>query len=224
MPGSGSDRKLGAGSELETDDFLAGAVFPDQAKAAAVVANDLFWGLAAPAPTVIPYSWLAPPATFRADQPINDPQVQQANGATAYAPNNTSINNYGDFPLAITLNTISAGDPAALATYLNTYYSGFRMRNPSLTINLLDAHRTQADVWRILGIRIGDRISIPDAPATWPEGANTLFVEGIYHSVSQNERLVTFNCSPVIGATPGVVGPWFRDDSSVASGTDAGPF
>lgn len=223
MPGSGVGRKLGTGGRYRRSLVSRGNLL-DQAATSRTVADDWFWGVVPPPVVVIPYGWLSPPAAFRADQPINAPQITRSGQGTTAYPNAASIAQYGEFPLSVTLATSSGADAPALAYWFSTYYSGFRMRCPSLTINLLDARRTQDEIWRVLGVRIGDRLSIPDAPATWPEGTNTLMVEGVTHTVSQNERRVTFNTSPVIGATAGVVGPWFREGISVASGTDAGPF
>lgn len=224
MPIRGHLLKLGA-ADFDEGDLTAQVGVFDQAAASPAVVNDLIFGVTAPNPVVIPYGWLSPPATFRADQPINSPQVSQAGGGTAVWPNASSIAVYGEYPGSpTTLSTLSPADPVALAYWFSTYFSGFRMRCPSLTINLLDARRTQEEIWRVLGVRIGDRISVPDAPTTWPEGTNTLFVEGISHTVSQNQRLVTFNTSPVVGASPSAVGPWFREGISVAGGSDAGPF
>jgi hypothetical protein len=223
MPGSGAER-LAGGWGRHRNAIVARPDVLDQAATAYAVAADYFWGNAAPPATVIPYGWLAPPATFRAYAPINSPRIQTGTSAVAVQPNAASIAQYGEFELPVTLSALSSADGPALAYWFSTYYAGFRMRCPSLTINLLDARRTPDQVWRVLGIRIGDRISIPDAPATWPEGTSTLLVEGIRHTVSQNERLVTFNCSPVIGASPGVPGPWFRLDASFLGSTDNVPF
>lgn len=223
MPGSGVGRKFGHGGRYRRSLVSRGNLL-DQTNTARAVADDWFWGIAPPMVTVIPYGWLSPPAQFRADQPINSPQIATSGGGTAVMPNVASIAQYGEFRQPVTLSALSSADGPALAYWFSTYYAGFRMRCPSLAVNLLDARRTQAEVWRVLGVRIGDRISIPDAPATWPEGTNSMFVEGIQHEVSQNRRMVTFNCSPVVGSSPGVVGPWFREGISFASGTDAGPF
>lgn len=224
MPGSGALRRLGGSGRYRRSVRTRPALL-DQSDTAATVASDYFFGVAPPPVTVIPYDWLSPPATFRADAPINDPQITNGRGGVVQSPNAASIATYGDFPLPVTLSTISDGDAPALAYWFSVYYAGFRMRCPGLTVNLLDARRTQADIWRVVGVRIGDRISIPDAPGTWPQGANTMFVEGITHTVSQNERKVSFNCSPVIGSTPGTAGPWFTADNSFAgSTTDLAPF
>lgn len=224
MPGSGSLSHLGGPGRgraalVPRPDVL------DQTGTAFAVASDYFWGVAPAAAAVIPYGWLSPPFQARGDQPINAPQITTVGGGTAVRPNVTSIGQFGEFSIPVTLATLSPGDGPALAYWFSTYYSGFRMRCPSLTVNLLDPRRTQDEVWRVLGIRIGDLISVPDAPATWPEGTNLLAVEGITHTVSQNERLVTFNTSPVIGSSPGEVGPWFQLGSSMlGSTTDPVPF
>lgn len=223
MPGSGVGRRFGHGGRYRRSLVSRGNLL-DQDSAAATIADDWFFGVTPAPPMVIPYGWLSPPFTARADQPINSPQIRQATGGTATLPNKTSIAQYGEFGEQVTLTTLCPYDAPALAYWFSTYYAGFRMRCPSLTINLLDANRTPEDIWRVLGVRIGDRIVITDAPATWPEGISTLFVEGVAHTVSQNERRVTWNTSPVIGASPGVVGPWFTLGASFLGSTDKIPF
>jgi hypothetical protein len=197
----------------------------DQAGAAAAVVNDYFWDTT-PDPTVIRYGWISPPFRARADQPINDPEVTAQGHGTARAPNATSIARYGDYNgTPVTLATAVDADADCLAAYLSTFYSDFRMRCPSLTINLLNAQLTPTDVQTVLGIRVGDRIVIPDAPATWPAGTNSLIVEGIGRQILVGQcRVVTINTSPVIGSAPGIPGPWFRWGSSVWAGSDLIPF
>jgi hypothetical protein len=199
-----------------TDGFGSGA--------AARAAADFFFGFAAPAPTQIPYSWLSPPFRARADQPINDVTVTQFGGGTAYQTSAASIARYGDSAAPYTLETAQDGDMQSLAAWVIDHYATSRMRCPSLTLNLFGPTRTDAEKWLVLGVTIGTRIQITGAPATWPEGTSTLIVEGIAHQVGGNVRLVTWNTSPVIGATPGVVGPWFKLNSSPINGTDTVPF
>lgn len=199
-----------------TDGFGSGA--------AARSAHDFFFGFAAPAPVQIPYDWLSPPLRARADQPINDVAVSQTGGGTAYQTSAASIARYGDAAGRFTLETAQPGDMQSLATWVIAYYATSRMRCPSLTINLFGATRSDAEKWLVLGVAIGTRIQITGAPATWPEGISTLIVEGIAHQVGGNVRLVTWNTSPVIGGTPGVVGPWFELNSSPLNGTDVVPF
>lgn len=191
---------------------------------ASAAARDFWWGFSPTPPTQIPYDWLAPPFRARADQPINDAQVTRAGGGTAYATNAVSIARYGDVGGGATLETAQDTDPQSYANWLVTYYTDPRMRCPALTLNLREP-RTDADRWRILGVTIGTRIQIANAPATWPEGAAALIVEGIAHQIGQSVRTVTWHTSPVIGATPGVPGPWFRlNGGSNINGIDVVPF
>jgi len=55
----------------------------------------------------------------------------------------------------------------------------------------------------------------------WPDGVTELVIEGIAHSAAGDTRTVTWNTAPVIGASPGVAGPWFRaDESRTDTGSD----
>lgn len=224
MPVHGMGFRIGA-PEWDVEDMIGRVDVLDQAAAAPAIVNDYFWDTV-PAPVVIRYAWLSPPFRSRADQPINDPAVTIAGGGTAHSPNATSIARYGDFGFPVTLNTAVAADADALAGWLSTNYADFRMRSPSLTVNLLNGSLQPADIQRLLAVKIGDRIVIPDAPATWPQGSASLFVEGISRQILIDRcRYITFNTSPVIGTTPGVPGPWFRWGASTwGSSTDQIPF
>lgn len=60
-----------------------------------------------------------------------------------------------------------------------------------------------------------DNLSVSTPNATgWPDGVTELVIEGIAHSIDGDVRNVVWNTAPVIGATPGVAGPWFRADQS----------
>jgi len=215
--------RLGS-ADVDVDDMIGRVDILDQDGTAAAVVNDFFWDTT-PAPVTILYGWLSPPFRARADQPINDPDITVNGHGTAYAPNATSIARYGDYSTPITLSTAVDADADCLAGHLSTFYADFRMRCPSLTINLLNARLGPVDVQTVLGVRIGDRLVIPDAPATWPAGNNSLIVEGISRQILVGQcRLVTFNTSPVIGTTAGTPGPWFRWGSSRWGGSDSIPF
>jgi len=196
----------------------------DQDAAQAAWASDFYFDSKPPV-ALIPYAWLTPPFRARADQPVSVAQVTRTNAGTLTATSTATVAQYGYSYLQTNLDTVADVDVDNLAGYQLAYYTTFRMRCPSLTVNLLDPARTTADLWLVLGVAIGTRLSIPDAPATWPAGANSLIVEGINHQISQNVRTVTWNTSPIIGTTAGVPGPWFRmGSSSWSSPTDLLPY
>jgi hypothetical protein len=188
---------------------------PDVESAAQVVANDTFWGGFPPTPTQIPYSWLTPPARWRSDQPRNVAQVARSGGSTARATSATSVAAVGERPFTATLSSPVVADPQAYATWVVGNYTSPRQRMPQLRLNLLP--RAQTECWLILEREIGDRISVTGAPAGWPDGVTELVIEGIAHSIdADGTRWVVWNTAPVIGATAGEAGPWFRADESTA--------
>lgn len=136
---------------------------PDVEAPARVVANDTFWGGFAPAPTLIPYDWLTPPARWRSDQPRNVALISRASGSTARSVNATSVAAVGERQFTATLDTKVIDDPQAYADWIVGNYTSPRQRMPQVRLNLLS--RTPTECWRILERRIGDRISITGAPA-----------------------------------------------------------
>lgn len=201
------------------------------------VATDWFFGGFPPPVTEIPYAWITGPGRFRADLLFNLALVTRGTGATARARDNASAAEYGESEFTATLSTSTAQDPPNLAAHMVGNYapqpSGVpRQRCPQLTINLLQVYDLAGPtgVWRVLGRRIGDRISIsgtPTTPATaWPQGTTAQVIEGIKHAIAVDTRTVTWSMAPVIGTTPGTPGPWFRADVSTAgpAATDKLPF
>lgn len=215
-------RKLG-GSDRYRGAMLVGNLF-DQAGAARVVANDFFFGVVPPAVVTVDYTWLVQTLRMRPDPPTNDVTASAAGGATARVTNTTSRNSYGTYAgTPVTLDTAGTGEPAAYGTYTTTYYADPRQRIPELTFDLLQLTDLQRQL--ILGVGLGQRIAVANVPSTWPAGCNSMIVEGIGHVVSTDERLVTWNTSPVIGASADTVGPWFTLSASVfGSTTDKVPF
>lgn len=166
-----------------------------------------------PAPVQIPYTWLSPGLRGRPDKPLTTAVVAQDSGVTAERFNNNALTEYGDNPFELTMFTDGVDDPANLAEFVLKYYATQpgqvpRTRFPSLTVVLNG--RTVAEQWRLLGLKQGDRITITDAPSTWPAGTTEQVVEGVRHILGSNARTVQLNTSPVIGATAGMAGPWFR--------------
>lgn len=176
-----------------------------------------------PSPTQIPYSWLAPPVKFRAEPLINVATVNQTGAATAISTNATSRAAYGERAATGSLDTACNADPANLALWLTTYRSDPRMRQPALMLVDL-IQRTPDECVRILRVREGDRVLITDPPATWPQGAHSLVVEGVSHSSQRGDRKVMWVTSAVPGITAGTPGPWFHWGSSVYQSTDVIPF
>jgi hypothetical protein len=224
MPGSGSDWRLGVGSELDTEDFLAGPFVPDQALASAAVAIDLFWGVAPPAVVTVDYTWLVQPLRMRPDPPTNDQAATTTNGVYARAIAAASVTAYGTYAgQQIQLDTINDGDAGAYASYTTTFYAAPRQRIPQITFDLLQLTDLQRQT--ILAVQLGQRITVANVPSTWPAGCNSMIVEGIAHVIGTDDRLVSWNTSPVIGASADTVGPWFRLGASfLNSGTDLVPF
>jgi hypothetical protein len=176
-----------------------------------------------PSSTQIPYSWLAPPVRFRAEPLVNVATVNRVDGATAISTNIASRDAYGVRVATGSLDTACNADPANLALWLTTYRGDPRMRQPALTLVDL-IQRTPEECVRILRVREGDRIVITDAPATWPQGASSLVVEGVLHSSHVGDRKVGWVTSAVPGTTAGTPGPWVRWGSSVYQSTDVIPF
>lgn len=378
MPAKGLGRATFAGLDLvDADDLVPDPIVDQSALVAAQ--NWLWWGgVAPPAAVQIPLSWLRGPARFRHDPPRQVAEVTQAGGTTATSRAASLLPTDRQWVFTATLDTLVSGDTANLARWVTTYYTSPlpRANAYSLVLN----GRTVPEIWRILGVKVGTRISITGAPGTptvlntntsfdagigswggvngatiassaaqvhqgalamqvtpdgvsgfpgayaseapvapgyscsysvwiwstssfgytagvqfndaghngisdnttgatvgpnwtritgttpaapaatasaslhigfngtpsaavvayvddasftgvdprignpWPRGATELIVEGITHQILGDARVVTWSTSPIIGAAPGVAGPWFRLDSSRLGSTNAMPF
>lgn len=187
-----------------------------------------------PAVTVIPWIWLQAPLELRSDPPINSAQITRTRQPTSTVNNTTSQATYGVFAASTNLDTISPDDATSFATWLVAFYSKPLLRAPTLTLSLVN--RTDDERWLILNLEIGQRIALGPGtvqdfpghtvvvplPAGLPPGALSFVIEGIHHASSVDNRVVEWTTSPLIGATPGAEGPWFRLDTSLSSptGTD----
>lgn len=186
------------------------------------IGRDFYFGGLPPDPVEIPYTWLRPPLTFRPDSPVNVAEVTRSGGTAAVARDHDSISEYGEWAARVTLDTATAADAANLADWLVAYYTDPRQRCPALAFALNS--RTDDEVQRLLSCRLGTRIRVTDAPATWPAGATELIIEGIQHSIAADFRLLSWSTSPVIGESAGQAGPWFYLDQSFMDGTDVVPY
>lgn len=179
-----------------------------------------------PAIVSIPYSWLSRPLRDRPDKPVTSASVSQFGGTSAYQVDADSQTEYGENPFTATLHTACDADPANLAHWALAYRATQpgvvpRARFSSLPVVL--SKRAPAEIQLLLDVRIGQRIRITGAPATWPPGKTEQVVEGIRHSIGalRTMELITV---PIIGTTAGAPGPWFKVGSSVLGGPDAVPF
>jgi hypothetical protein len=177
-------------------------------------------GWQAPDPVEIPWSWISGPLRFRQDKAFTHASVTKTGGGSAIAQ--VSADEQIDFTAS--LDSENDVDAPNLAHFTITYYDTPRTRLAQLVLAL--NRRTDLEIWTILGVNIGDRISITDVPAGWPQGADSLVVEGIQH-ISRGDvgpRLVVWSTSPVIGEEVGQVGPFFRVGVSPLDGDDLLPW
>lgn len=204
---------------------LCPSVVPGSSAAASIL-NHYFWGtgvVAAPPPVEIPLLWLSQPLPHRMDPPYNDAEVTaSSSGVAARRRNRTSISEVGVQSYTASLETATAGDPAALVAYVIARRGEARVRSPRITIDLL--YRTPSEQRHLLRIRRGRRILITGVPANFPEGANSLVVTGVSHEIGVTVRLLHLTTAAVVGSTPGRPGPWFRLGSSAIGGDDDYPF
>jgi hypothetical protein len=177
-------------------------------------------GLQAPDPVEIPWSWISGPLRFRQDKAFTYASVSKTGGGTAIA----QVIADEQIDYTASLDAENDVDNTNLAHFTITYYDTPRTRLAQLVLAL--NRRTDLEIWTILGVSVGDRISITDVPAGWPQGADSLVVEGIQH-VSRGDggpRLVVWSTSPVIGEEVGQVGPFFRVGVSELGGPDLLPW
>lgn len=218
MSSSGKGRFLGAGKMrlgqlLPRPDLIAG----DQTSP---VAFDWMFGNTPPHVTCIPYSWLVQPLRFRPDAPINVVDVSRTGADMARSRAVASALEYGENAVTpIELHTDNVFDPRNLGDHITGNYAEPRMRCPALTFDLLQ--HTDTERWLILGREVGDRIRLTGTPATWPENAVSLLIEGVQHpACGIDARIVAWNTSPIVGVAAATPGPWFRADVSLADGPD----
>lgn len=179
--------------------------------------SDFLFGLPPARVFDIPYSWISPPVVARPDLPTNDFTASSTSGGRARATNTDSIDDYGVYADSRELDTAVDADPSNLATHMVATYSDPRVRISLLRLTLTP--RTELEKHTILSVDIGARIEITDSPITWPVGAHKLTVEGVKHIVEQDDRIVEWRTSPMIGVIDGEVGPWFQLDVSSLSGS-----
>lgn len=222
MSGSGLGLRRPAPAMADWCDLFL-IVDPADDRTGQVIAQDWYFAGQPPNVLQIPYCWIGSPHTSRRDLPFNRAIVASTTGASGFASGSaTDIAVRGELPYEATLDTACDADPLALSQWVIAYYAVPRSRYPTLTF-LLDA-RTDAEQLRLLRAKVGDRISIVDAPDWWP--STEQIIEGRTPSIESNGvRYLTWSTSPVIGGAVDQAGPWFRwGTSSWDSTTDKIPF
>jgi hypothetical protein len=112
-------------------------------------------------------------------------------------------------------------DAQNLASFVTTYESTPRPRQPSLSFHL--TIRTDDECLKILSVALGTRVRITGAPATWPAGAVTFVVEGIQHTIGIDSRIVEWMTSAPVGSSPAIADSFSRTNPSAFGSPDFGP-
>lgn len=199
--------------------FDYGTVGEQGAKA---MADELYFGGYPPPVAEIPLSWISGQLRVRQANKFNRAEVSQSGGATARSTNLASPTDR-QWTFTASVASIVDVDAANLAKWVTDYYDSPLPRSAALTLILNE--RAETEIWRILGVKQGQHISITDTPAGLPTGSTELLVEGISHQILADLRTVTWVTSPVIGATAGTPGPWARYDATrYSSSTEIRPF
>ncbi len=170
------------------------------------------------APTVveIPFSWILSPLTRKPTTAITRAQITQRGGAAASSSaGDAKSRQFGVNTATVDLDTGVDVDALNLATFLTTWQSTPRPRQPSLTFNLLA--RTDSECLVILGVQLAQRVRITGAPVGTPTGALNFVVQGISHRLAVDDRTVSWATAALVGTPtsgPTTPGPWFRWGSS----------
>lgn len=142
-----------------THQFGLGALGQDAGR---TMADELYHGGWPPTPIEIPMGWISGRATFRQDPPFARAEVSQRSGDTARARNVTSVINGREWVFTATLDSIVDSDPGNLAAWVTAYYTDPLPRASAVTLILNS--RTPTEIWRILRVVQGSRITITGAP------------------------------------------------------------
>ena len=191
-------------------------------------------GGAAPAPVLIPYSWLSTPdgqpIQWRPDKPITSYEITQTAGGVATGYDAASQAEYGDNTYTATLDTANPQDATNLGTFTLAFYAtqaGSVPRQRFSVLQFVLNARTLDEQVVIMSVLRGQRISIRGAPATWAQGMTEQVVEGIGDSIAPSRRIRAWLTSPVVASTPisaGQTVPWFHLGASAWGGTDVRPW
>lgn len=130
-------------------------------QAGRAMAQELYFGGHPLPPVEIPLSWLRGQVRLRQSNKLNRAEVALTGGATARSSNLASPTEQ-QWVFRATLDSIVGADPGNLAKWVTDYYTTPLPRSPAYSLILNT--RTEAEIWRILGVTQGRRISIVDTP------------------------------------------------------------
>lgn len=119
----------------------------------------------------------------------NKVTVTRTGGAVQVVPNTTSL---PEHPLEIELPVVTDTDALAAAQWIVAKHQTPSPRTPTLTFDPLSSPRSAA----MLGIKIGDRIALPNLPTQWWGTAGDFVVEGWSEAVSHDSWELTLNVVP----------------------------
>lgn len=162
----------------------------------------------APVAATIDLSWLSGQWQQRIQQPINVIVVTSGDGTQVTTRNTASVAEYGEYAPSSTVSLGSAvtEDADNYGAWLTTNYADPRVRAPAMTIDLIA--KSNAIRHTVLSREISDRIAMSGLPVNAPEGIGAQFIEGVTHRINTRRRTVTFNTSPLVATTPGVMPTW----------------
>jgi len=124
----------------------------------------------------------------------NDVTTSREGGITFRAKDQASIDDYGLYRKTITLLTTDDHEVAAAASWAARRQSDPAPRMSSLTVDLLTVPDALADA--VLGLEVGDRVTVTNLPPQAPSTSVDLFIEGMSETCSLAQWTVTFNTSP----------------------------
>jgi hypothetical protein len=129
----------------------------------------------------------------------NDVQVTQAGASPAYVyeiQDVTSQNTYGVRSLTVSAQVVNQSDVQAMGATLLARYKQPVARLSTLSFELRSKPTYLA---QIMALKIGDLITINYAALGGTVYALPVFIDGISHTVDENQWLVSFNTTPLYG-------------------------
>lgn len=103
---------------------------------------------------------------------------------------------YGDAEYSVTTTSSDPDEPLMLIAAQINANSEPRPRAPSVTINVLDWISNPTTLAKVLGLDIGSKVSITNAPTQAASATANYFVEGYQETFGEASWFITLNLSP----------------------------